>query len=80
MNSYPPLTDESAVAAFLSGTEERRDEATLYLIQHHDARELLCMAQEALDAVQLPPHRTSHTPKQRQNVKRKHNEWTKHSL
>ena len=66
MNRYPPLTDEEAVAAFLSRTDERRDEATAHLANSHSARELLCMAQEALDALHSPSHRAPRTPQKRQ--------------
>ncbi len=48
--------DEYALAEFLSGTlsEERRREVVAYLAKNADARELLCMAQEALEASQQP--------------------------
>ena len=48
--------DEYTLAAFLSGTlsEERRREVVAYLAKNADARELLCMAQEALEASQQP--------------------------
>lgn len=48
--------DEYTLAAFLSGTlsEERRQEVTAYLAENADARELLCMAHEALEAAQQP--------------------------
>jgi len=54
MSTQPPLTDESVVVAFLTGDEEQRDELALYLAHNDDARELLCMAQEALDALHSP--------------------------
>lgn len=77
MDRYPPLTDESAVAAYLSRSEERQDETALYLTQSYAARELLCMAQEALDALNPPSHRASRTPQKRQ---RKYDAWTKKPL
>ncbi len=48
--------DEYTLAEFLSGTlsEERRREVVAYLAKNADARELLCMAQEALEASQQP--------------------------
>ncbi len=48
--------DEYTLAEFLSGTlsEERRREVVAYLAENADARELLCMAQEALEASQQP--------------------------
>ena len=48
--------DEYSLAAFLSGTlpEERRREVMAYLAENADARELLCMAHEALEAAQVP--------------------------
>ncbi len=48
--------DEYTLAAFLSGilSEERRREVVAYLAKNADARELLCMAQEALEASQQP--------------------------
>ena len=48
--------DEYSLAAFLSGTlpEERRREVMAYLAENADARELLCMAHEALEAAQAP--------------------------
>ena len=48
--------DEYTLAAFLSDTlsEERRREVVAYLAKNADARELLCMAQEALEASQQP--------------------------
>ena len=54
MKSFSPLTDEHTVVAFLSGLDEQRDEAALYLACSPTARELLCMAQEALEALDLP--------------------------
>ena len=77
MNRYPPLTDESAVMAFLSESDERRDEATAYLANSASARELLCMAQEALDALHPPSHRAPRTPQKRQ---RTYDAWTKKPL
>ena len=77
MNRYPPLTDESVVVAFLSYTDERRDEMASYLAHSHAARELLCMAQEALDALHPPSHRAPRTPQKRQ---RKYDAWTKKPL
>ena len=73
-NEYPPLTDENAVLAFLSRTDERRDEATAYLAHSHSARELLCMAQEALDALEPPSHRASRAPLRHQQ---KYDTWKK---
>ncbi|MFQ5569320.1 MAG: hypothetical protein ACE5G0_06570, partial [Rhodothermales bacterium] len=48
--------DEYTLAAFLAGTlpEARRREVAAYLAENADARELLCMAQEALEASQQP--------------------------
>ena len=77
MNRYPPLTDESVVVAFLSYTDERRDEMASYLAHSHSARELLCMAQEALDALHPPSHRAPRTPQKRQW---KYDAWTKKPL
>lgn len=77
MNRYPPLTDESAVMAFLSHTDERRDEAISYLANNASARELLCMAQEALDALHPPSHRALRNPQKRQ---RTYDAWTKKPL
>ena len=58
MNRLSPLTDEHTVVAFLAGIGEQRDAAALYLAVSPTARELLCMAQEALEALSLPsaPH------------------------
>ena len=77
MNDNSPLTDESAVAVFLSRSDERRDEAASYLAQSQSARELLCMAQEALDALHAPLQRAPRTPQKRQ---RKYDAWTKNPL
>ena len=77
MNRYPPLTDEDAVSAFLTRNEEWRDGATSYLARSYSARELLCMAQEALDALHHSPHRTFRTPQKRQ---RKYDARTKKPL
>ena len=48
--------DEYTLAAFLSGSlsEEQRREVVAYLAENADARALLCMAQEALEAAQQP--------------------------
>ncbi len=61
MNRIALLKDEHTVVAFLSGIDTLRDEATLTLTRSHTARELLCMAGEALDALGLssaPPSPT----------------------
>ncbi len=65
MNRFSRLTDEHAVVAFLSGINAQRDEAALYLAQSSSARELLCMAQEALEALGLPSAPPSPTPENR---------------
>ncbi len=65
MNRFSPLTDEYAVVAFLSGIDEQRDEAALYLAHSPTARELLCMAQEALEALGLLSAPPSPTPENR---------------
>ena len=56
MNRTQHPIDEYTLAAFLSGTlsEEQRHEVVAYLAENADARELLCMAQEALEAAQQP--------------------------
>lgn len=56
MSSSKHPIDEYTLAAFLSGTlpEERRGEVMAYLAENADARELLCMAHEALEAAQQP--------------------------
>ena len=48
--------DEYTLAAFLSGTlsEAQHREVVAYLAENADARELLCMAHEALEAAQQP--------------------------
>ncbi len=48
--------DEYTLAAFLSGTlpEDRRREVVAYLAANADARELLCLAQEAMEAAREP--------------------------
>ncbi len=48
--------DEYTLAAFLSGTlpQDRRHEVMVYLAENADARELLCMAGEAMEATQQP--------------------------
>ena len=48
--------DEYTLAAFLSGTlpEEQRRDVMAYLAENADARELLCMAQVALEAAHQP--------------------------
>jgi hypothetical protein len=48
--------DEYTLAAFLAGTlpEDRRREVLAFLSENADARELLCMAHEALEAAQQP--------------------------
>ena len=65
MNRISPPADEHTVVAFLSGIDAQRDEAALILVQSPDARELLCMAQEALDALGLsstPSPAPTHDP------------------
>ena len=56
MNRTQHPIDEYTLAAFLSGTlsEEQRGEVVAYLAENADARELLCMAHEALEAAQQP--------------------------
>ena len=56
MKSTQHPIDEYTLAAFLSGTlsEEQRREVAAYLAENADARELLCMAHEALEAAQQP--------------------------
>ncbi|MCH8961573.1 MAG: hypothetical protein IH820_09695 [Bacteroidetes bacterium] len=56
MNRTQHPIDEYTLAAFLSGTlsEEQRREVVAYLAENADARELLCMAHEALEAAQQP--------------------------
>lgn len=52
----PPPIDEYTLAAYLADTlpEDRRAEVSIYLAENAEARELLCMAQEALDVVDKP--------------------------
>ncbi|MFQ5569752.1 MAG: hypothetical protein ACE5G0_08750 [Rhodothermales bacterium] len=49
--------DECKMAAFLAGTCDREERAEMIriLVQHPSTREVLCMAQEALEAAQLRP-------------------------
>ena len=56
MNQKKHPLDEYTLAAFLSGTlpEDRRREVMAYLAENADARELLCMAHDALEAAQEP--------------------------
>ncbi len=56
MNRKKQPIDEYTLAAFLSGSlpEDRRREVVAYLAENADARELLCMAHEALDAAEQP--------------------------
>ncbi len=56
MNRKKQPIDEYTLAAFLSGSlpEDRRREVVAYLAENADARELLCMAHEALDAAEHP--------------------------
>lgn len=56
MNRKKQPIDEYTLAAFLSGSlaEDRRREVAAYLAENADARELLCMAHEALDAAPPP--------------------------
>ncbi len=56
MNHTQHPIDEYTLAAFLSGSlsEEQRREVVAYLAENADARELLCMAHEALEAAQQP--------------------------
>ena len=53
MKRIIPLTDENTVVAFPSGIDRLPNEAILPLTRSHTARELLCMAGEALDALGL---------------------------
>lgn len=48
--------DEYTLAAFLAGTlaEEQRREVAAFLAENSDARELLCMAQEAMETAERP--------------------------
>ena len=62
MNRISPPTDEHTVVAFLSGIDEQRHEAARILAHSAEARELLCMAQEALDALGLSSAPPSPTP------------------
>ncbi len=56
MNHKKQPIDEYTLAAFLSGSlpEHRRREVVAYLAENADARDLLCMTREALDAAQQP--------------------------
>ncbi|MDX1547357.1 MAG: hypothetical protein R3247_10235 [Rhodothermales bacterium] len=56
MHRDPLSLDEYTLAAFLAGTlpEDRRAEVLAYLAEHDDARELLCMAEEALAVAEAP--------------------------
>lgn len=56
MTRTPPPLDEYTLAAFLAGTlpPERRAEVMASLADNEDARELLCMAEEALAAAPPP--------------------------
>ena len=56
MKSQQNPIDEYTLAAYLSGTlsEEQRREVVAYLARNSDARELLCMAHEALEAAHQP--------------------------
>ena len=55
MNSTNQAMDEYTLAAFMAGTlsQSRREEVALYLSNNADARELLQMAYEALEASQV---------------------------
>lgn len=48
--------DEYTLAAFLAGTlsEEQHREVIAYLAENEDARELVCMAQDAMEAARQP--------------------------
>jgi anti-sigma-K factor RskA len=54
--------DEAAIAAYLAGTlsPEERDVVERKLTRDADARELLCMAQEAMDAAMDVPDASEH--------------------
>lgn len=56
MDHHQQPMDEYTLAAFLAGTlpEDRRREVVAFLSENADARELLCMAHEALEAAQQP--------------------------
>lgn len=56
MNDASNILDEYDLAAFLAGTlpESRRQEVVAYLASNAEARELLCMAHEALEMSQKP--------------------------
>lgn len=56
MSSQPPPIDEYSLAAFLAGglPDDRRAQIIEYLAENADARELVCMARVALDAVDEP--------------------------
>ena len=65
MNRISPPTDEHTVVAFLSGIGEQRHEAALALAHSPEARELLCMTQEVLDALGFSSAPSSPTPEPR---------------
>ena len=56
MRPHQQHIDEYTLAAFLSGrlSEERRRDVVAYLAENADARVLLCMAGEALEAARQP--------------------------
>ena len=60
MQRDDPFIDEYTLAAFLAGNlpEKERAQVLAYLAASEDARELLCMAQDALEAADAPARST----------------------